>query len=229
MDQTLTRQTYFSPALFRFLRSLKRHNARDWFIAHKDEYERDVREPALSFISDFGPHLQRLAPRFTAIPKPVGGSLFRIYRDVRFSADKRPYKTHVGMHFPHKQTGRDVHAPSYYLHLEPGGCFAGGGLWRPDSTALRAVRSAIVERPEAWRPVRRAGILEGGDALVSPPRGYRASHPFIEDLKRKDFVGSISLTDSLVCSPRFMEEFADVCRRMRPLIAFLTEAVGLPF
>ena len=220
---------YFSPALFRFLKALKRHNTRDWFVAHKDKYERDVRGPAVSFIADFAPHLQRVAPRFAAIPKPHGGSLFRIYRDVRFSADKRPYKTHVGMRFPHRLAGRDVHAPSYYLHLEPDGCFAGGGLWHPDATALRAVRTAIVQRPEAWRLVRRARVLEDTDSLVSAPRGYSAGHPFIEDLKRKDFVSSMPLTESRVCSPRFMDEFAEACRRIRPLIEFLTEAVGLPF
>jgi len=222
-------QSHFSPALFRFLKSLKRYNKRDWFLAHKDEYERVVRRPAVQFIADFAPHLQRVAPRFAAIPKSQGGSLFRIYRDMRFSADKSPYKTHVGMYFPHKQAGRDVHAPCYYLHLEPGGCFAGGGLWHPDTKAQRAVRNAIVERPDAWRRVRRTGLLEDGDALKSPPRGYDAAHPFIADLKRKDFVSSIPLTESRVCSPHFIDEFTAACRRMRPLIEFLTEAVGLPF
>ena len=222
-------RSYFSPALFRFLKGLKRHNTRDWFLAHKDEYERDVRQPALGFIGDFAPYLQRIAPRFAAIPKAQGGSLFRIHRDIRFSADKSPYKTHVGMYFPHKQAGRDVHAPCYYLHLEAGGCFAGGGLWHPDANALRAVRTAIVERLEAWRHVRRTRILEDGEALISPPRGYSATHPFIDDLKRKDFVSSIPLTESRVCGPQFIDEFSEACRRMQPLIEFLTEAVGLRF
>ena len=225
----MARQSHFSPALFRFLRSLKRHNKREWFLAHKGEYEQAVRQPALQFIADFAPHLQRVAPRFAAIPKPQGGSLFRIYRDTRFSADKKPYKTHVGMYFPHKQAGRDVHAPCYYLHLEPGGCFVGGGLWHPDTPTLRAVRNAIVERPDAWRRVRRAGILEDGDALISAPRGYDAAHPFIDDLKRKDFVGSMPVAESRICGPRLLEEFTEACRRMRPLIEFLTEAVDLPF
>ena len=225
----MDKKPHFSPVVFRFLRSLKRHNQRDWFLAHKEEYERNVRQPALRFITDFGPHLQRIAPRFAAIPKPQGGSLFRIYRDTRFSADKSPYKTHVGIYFPHKQAGRDVHAPCFYLHLEPGDCFAGGGLWHPDAPALRTVRTAIVERSEAWRLVRRAGLLEEGDALKSPPRGYDAAHPFIDDLKLKDFVSSTPLTESRVCSPQLIEEFADACRRMRPLIRFLTEALGLPF
>jgi len=225
----MPKRTYFSPAVFRFLKALKRHNNRDWFLAHKDEYERDVRQPALCFIADFAPHLQRLAPRFVAIPTPTRGSLFRIHRDTRFAADKSPYKTHVGMYFPHKQAGREVHAPCFYLHLEPGGCFAGGGLWHPDAIALRAVRDAIVEQPDAWRRVRRSAILEDEGALVSAPRGYDAAHPFIDDLKRKDFVGSVALTDARVCGPRFLEEFADVCKRMRVLMEFLTEAVGLPF
>ena len=215
--------------MFRFLKSLKRHNKRDWFLAHKDEYEQAVRQPALQFIADFAPYLQRVAPRFAAIPKPQGGSLFRIYRDTRFSADKKPYKTHVGMYFPHKQAGRDVHAPCYYLHLEPGGCFAGGGLWHPDAPTLRAVRNAIVERHHAWQRVRRAGILEDGDALISAPRGYDAAHPFIDDLKRKNFVTSVAVTESRVCGDDFVEEFADTCGRMKVLIEFLTEAVGLRF
>jgi uncharacterized protein (TIGR02453 family) len=220
---------YFTPALFTFLKGVKRHNNREWFLRHKEEYEQHVRQPALRFIEDFGFQLQRFAPRFAAIPKSQGGSLFRIYRDTRFSADKRPYKTHVGMYFPHKQAGPDVHAPCYYLHLEPGECFAGGGLWHPDTPALRAVRNAIVDWPDTWRRVRRARILEHTRTLVAAPRGYDPAHPFIDDLKRKDFVGSVDLTEARVCSDDVMEEVAGICRRMRPLMEFLTEALGLPF
>jgi uncharacterized protein (TIGR02453 family) len=215
--------------LFRFLKALKRHNNRDWFLAHKEQYERDVREPSLRFIADFGVHLERFAPRFAAIPKATGGSLFRIYRDTRFSSDKRPYKTHVGISFPHKQVGRDVHqhAPVYYLHLEPGSCFAGAGLWHPDALALRAVRDAIVERPDAWRRVRRTGIIADGDRLRSAPRGYDPAHPLIEDLKRKDFVTMETFSDARVCASGFIDEFAACCRRASPLVKFLTEALGL--
>jgi len=228
-DEQMGKQSHFSPALFRFLKALRRHNHREWFLAHKEQYEQDVREPSLRFITAFALPLHGIAPRFAAIPKPTGGSLFRIHRDTRFAADKRPYKTHVGIYFPHKEAGREQ-APCFYLHLEPGSCFAGAGLWHPDTTALRAVREAIVRQPDGWRRVRRAGILsDEGDRLISAPRGYEASHPFIDDLKRKDFVSTEALSDASVCGRRFVEEFAAACVRMRPLVAFLTEAVGLPY
>ena len=224
------KQPHFSVQLFRFLKAVKRHNNRDWFLAHKERYERDVREPSLRFIADFAPYLQQFAPHFAAIPKATGGSLFRIYRDTRFSADKRPYKTHVGIHFPHKQVGRDkrVHAPVYYLHLEPGGCFAGAGLWHPDAPTLRAVRNAIVERPDDWGRVRRTGIVNDGESLRSTPRGYDPGHPFIDDLKRTDFLSVVTLSDRCVCAPGFLRELAASCSRMNPLVEFLTEALGLP-
>jgi uncharacterized protein (TIGR02453 family) len=220
---------HFSVQLFQFLKAIKRHNNREWFLAHKEQYERDVREPSLRFIADFAAHLQQFAPRFAAIPKATGGSLFRIYRDTRFSSDKRPYKTHVGLQFPHKHVGRDGlrHAPVFYLHLEPGGCFAGAGLWHPDAPTLRAVRTAIVERPDAWARVRKTGIVNAGDRLRSAPRGYDPAHPFIEDLKRTDFLSVATLSDRRVCAPGFMDEFARSCRRMNPLVEFLTDALGL--
>ena len=101
---------FFCPELFDFLRQLKRHNNRDWFAKNKQRYEEAVRDPALMFISSFGPHLRKLSPHFVADPRPTRGSLFRIYRDTRFSADKHPYKTHVGIHFSHA-SGKDAHAP----------------------------------------------------------------------------------------------------------------------
>ncbi len=113
---------YFTPELFRYLARLKRNNKRDWFLAHQDEFESCVRQPALRFITEFAVPLAEIAPYLNADPRPSRGSLFRIYRDVRFSADKRPYKTHVAMRFSHR--GKDVHSPGFYLHLEPGGSFA---------------------------------------------------------------------------------------------------------
>jgi uncharacterized protein (TIGR02453 family) len=223
------KQAHFSPAVFRFLKGVKRNNNRDWFQAHKDQYEHDVREPALRFITDFGPPLLRVAPSFVAIPKSVGGSLFRIHRDTRFAHDKRPYKTHVGIYFPHRQAGRDVHAPVFYLHLEPGHCFAGAGLWHPETQALRGVRDAIVANPTAWRRVVKAVELSDEGSLKTAPRGYDPDHPFIEDLKRKDFLALTPLSDARVCRPGFLQDFATTCRGMRPLVQFLTEAVGLRY
>ncbi len=216
---------FFRPELFEFLRQLKRHNNRDWFARNKARYEKDVRDPALAFIGSFAPHLQTLSPHFVADPRPTRGSLFRIYRDTRFSADKRPFKTHVGIHFSHAR-GKDAHAPVFYLHLEPDGCFAAAGVWHPDNSALTKIRTAIVAKPEEWAKATRKLELEG-DSLMRPPRGFDPNHKFIEHLKRKDFVTSVDLTEEQVCGPSFMRDFVAACRSMLPLVEFTTRALGL--
>ncbi len=216
---------FFRPGLFDFLRQLKRHNNRDWFAKNKQRYEEAARDPALLFIEGFGPHLHRLSSHFVADPRPTRGSLFRIYRDTRFSPDKRPFKTHVGIHFSH-DSGKDAHAPVFYLHLESGNCFAAAGVWHPDSSALTKIRTAIVAEPEQWAKARRKLELEG-DSLMRPPRGFDPNHEFIEDIKLKDFVASVALTEAQVCGPRFMRDFDAACRTMLPLVEFTTRALGL--
>ena len=141
-------RAHFGPELFRFLRDLVKHNDREWFAKHKARYEEHVRDPMLRFIEDLGPVLQEIAPRFVADPRPVGGSMFRIHRDTRFSKDKSPYKTHVGIRFPHK-AGKDVHAPGFYLHLEPGQVFFGCGVWHPDGATLARIRGSIARTSRA--------------------------------------------------------------------------------
>lgn len=122
-----------------------------------------------------------------------------------------------------------MHAPGFYLHLEPRSCFAGGGLWHPDPAALTKVRDAIVARPKAWGAVVHGKTPTEGETLKRPPRGYDAGHPFVEDLKRKDFVVAIPFTEAQVCSPRFLSDYVDACRMASPLIEFLTRAIGLPW
>lgn len=217
----------FTPDLFEFLRQLKRHNDRDWFAKNKGRYQQVVVEPAMQFISGFAPHLAKISPHFLADPRPTRGSLFRIHRDTRFSSDKRPYKTHVGIHFSHA-TGKDAHAPVFYLHLQPDQCFAAAGVWHPDNPALTKIRSAIVWEPEQWDRVRRKLDLEG-DSLTRPPKGFDPNHPLIADIKRKDFVTSVALTEKQVCSEAFMREFVTQCRAMLPLVEFTTKALGLKF
>ena len=219
--------SYFSPELFRFLGRLKRNNNREWFQSHKVEYENYVRQPALRFITDFAGPLYEITPYLVADPRPSRGSLFRIYRDTRFSHDKRPYKTHVAMRFSHR--GKDVHSPGFYLHLEPGGCFAASGLWHPEPPTLLKVRNAIVSRPEEWRRVRK--LLNWGDAskLSRPPRGFPADHEFVEDLKLRDLGTAVEFSEKQVCSPTFMARFGGACRKMSPVAAFLSSALGLAF
>jgi uncharacterized protein (TIGR02453 family) len=218
---------FFSPELFDFLRQLKRHNNREWFARNKSRYEAVVRDPALRFISGFAKYLAQLSPHFVADARFTRGSLFRIYRDTRFSPDKRPFKTHVGIHFSHS-SGKDAHAPVFYLHLEPDGCFAAAGVWRPASAVVARIRNAIVNQPEQWAKVRGKIELEG-ESLTRPPRGYDSKHPFIEDIKRKDFVASLALTHRQVCGPKFMNEFFLACKTMAPLVEFTTKALGLKF
>lgn len=221
-------QPYFSPRLFQFLAQLRRNNRRAWFLKHKPEYEEFARQASLRFITDLRLRLREVSPWLVANPKPVGGSLFRIYRDVRFSKDKSPYKTHVGMHFPHASSSEMVHAPGLYLHLEPNGCFLAGGVWQPDPRSLARIRDAIAWKPDEWRAAKR-GLELGGDTLSRAPRGYPADHPLVEDLKRKDFVASVDLRDKQVCSARFMEHFLRGAHKIIPLLKFLSEAEKLRF
>src|SRR5271165_3853629 len=218
---------FFSPEAFVFLRQLKRNNDREWFAKNKARYQTSIVEPALSFIGNFAPQLGRISPHFVADARPTRGSLFRIYRDTRFSPDGRPFKTHVGIHFSHA-SGKDAHAPVFYLHLEPDNCFAAAGIWHPDNRVLTRVRTAIARDVEQWAKVRRKLTLEG-DRLLRPPRGFDASHPFIEDLKMKDFVASVVLSEDQICSDKLMRHFASACRKMSPLVEFTTKALRLKF
>lgn len=218
---------YFTPELFDFFSRLKRNNNRDWFQAHRNEYEACVRQPALRFITDFAAPLCEITPYLVADPRSSRGSLFRIYRDTRFSYDKRPYKTHVAMRFSHG--GKDVHSPGFYLHLEAGGCFAAAGLWHPEPPTLLKVRSAIVSRPEEWRAVHKLLNWDDASKLSRPPRGFPADHEFVDDLKLRDLGTAVDFIDKQVCSSKFMSIFAAACRGMSPVAAFLSSAVGLKF
>jgi uncharacterized protein (TIGR02453 family) len=220
----------FSPALFRFLRELKANNDRDWFAANKTRYEQDVRNPALDFVESVAPHLERISPHFVADARPSGGSLFRIHRDTRFSKDKSPYKTYTGIHFRH-ELARDAHAPGFYLHLEPDAVFVGAGIWHPDGPTLTRIRDVIVADPDAWRAGKRIGdaFALSGDSLKRAPAGYDPDHPLVEDLRRKDFICSASLTEKDVCASGFVERFVGLCGEATPLVRFLCAALDAPY
>ena len=224
---------YFTRDLFTFLGDLAAHNDRTWFKANQERYERAVREPALEFINDFAGPLAGISRHFVADSRTVGGSLFRIQRDTRFAADKTPYKTNTGMQFRH-ELAKDAHAPGFYVHLEPGECFMGVGLWHPDTKTAYAIRRSIDENRAAWKRITRTPPFTdvfslGGESLSRPPRGYEAEHPLIEDLKRKDFIASTRLTEDDITSDDFMEDFTANCRRAAPFMRFLCRAVGVEF
>jgi uncharacterized protein (TIGR02453 family) len=224
-------EAHFSPELFRFLRELARHNDRDWFARNKERYDRDVRDPMLRFIADTARPLASVSPHVVADPRPVSGSMFRIYRDVRFSKDKRPYKTHAAAHFRHA-AGRSVHAPGFYLHLEPDEVYFGAGIWHPDPEALAAIRGAIVDNAPLWRQFTRRKSFRSaswfdGDSAVRPPVGIDPAHPLIEDLKRKDFTVIADSSEREATSQRFLERFIRFCKAVSPLNEFLAKALGL--
>ena len=225
--------THFGPELFEFLAELQINNNREWFQANKSRYESSVRGPLLDFVAEFAGPLRDISPHYVADPRPVGGSIFRINRDLRFSRDKSPYKTQAAVHFRH-EVGREVHGPGFYLHLEPGNVFAGAGIWHPDSPTLSKVRDAIAANPARWQRVVSeeafaAQFTIEGESLTRPPKGYDPDHPLIEDLKRKDFVASTPFSEEDACQPGFIDRYADSCRVAGPLTEFLTTAVGLPW
>ncbi|HEY2702278.1 MAG TPA: DUF2461 domain-containing protein [Candidatus Dormibacteraeota bacterium] len=224
---------HFTPALFEFLHELRENNERDWFQRNRARYDSDVRDPALRFVAAAGPALHRISEHIVADPRPVGGSLFRINRDVRFSADKSPYKTAVGMSFGHDR-GRQGPAPGFYLHLEPGESFAGGGVHMADGPTLRLVRDAIVGRTDEWAaivddPAFALGFVNMGDALRRAPQGYDPAHPRVDDLRRKSYGWHARFSEAEVCDPAFMDHFVGACRTASPFSRFLAEALGAPW
>lgn len=227
------RYARFDPATIRFLEELSRNNNREWFAQNKSRYEEQVLDVALRFIDSMQDPLHAMAPHFVAQATRVGGSLMRVYRDTRFSKDKLPYKTNIGIQFRHEQA-RDVHAPGYYVHIAPGDVFVGAGMWRPDSDSLRAIRERIVAKPAEWRRAsrdkafRRNFRLEG-ESLIRPPRGFDGDHELIDDIKRKSFIGVRALPAEAPLGSGFQKTVESSFRSAEPLMRFLCKSVGVPF
>ena len=223
----------FEPSLFQFLKQLAKNNNRAWFQENKPRYEKEVLEPSLAFIRAFRPCLKKISEYFTAVDRRAGGSLMRVYRDTRFHGADEPYKTNVGIQFRH-EFGRDIHAPGFYVHLEPGSCFLAAGLWRPESGILRQVREAIVENPARWQRVRndkkfQAFFTLDGNNLKQCPLGFPADHPCIEDLRRTDFIAVADVNDSATLQKTFPDHVAQTFTAARPFMRFLCDAMKIPF
>jgi len=224
----------FPQDLFDFLGELSKNNNREWFNANKDRYRESVVEPVTMFIIGMGKHLPEISKGFIADPRPSGGSMFRIYRDIRFSKDKRPYKENIGCQFRHV-AGKDAHAPGFYVHIEPGNILVGGGIWTPPAAVLDKIRSAIAGNPKAWEKVitckkMKQGFFDiKGESLKRAPAGYDPNHPFIKDLKRKSFFWMHSVKPSLATKPEFVEITHDAFKGVSPLMRFITDSLGLTF
>lgn len=232
----MPRQSYFTPAVFSFLRELAANNEKEWWEANKDRYIRLIREPAKEFIADFEPRLHNLSDHFVADTRTNGGSLMRPYRDTRFAKDKTPYKTNVGIQFRH-EAGKDVHAPGFYVHIEPGECFAGVGMWRPETKVARQIREVIHDDPDAWRKATRSKAFSSvwnidpgeDDMLKRVPKEFDPDFAFADDLRMKSFIAGRRMTQKEVTSPEFDVTLARAFKAASAYTAFLCRAVGLPY
>jgi uncharacterized protein (TIGR02453 family) len=225
---------HFTRELFDFLFDLDVNNSRAWMDANRDRYEQHVKQPLYAFCDDLaGPLHDRVSPHLVSVGRIQGGSVFQIHRDTRFSDDKTPYKRNAGAQFRHELGSGDVHAPGMYLHLEPGNCFMGGGLYRPPVKALTPIRERMVESPDEWRTARdavlAAGFGLGGEQLKTSPRGFDTDHELIEDLRRTSIVVSRPFEESDALAEDFLDTFVGWCAQAAPVLRFACDAHGLPF
>lgn len=228
----------FTPATFDFLRDLRDHNEKAWFEANRARYEAHGKAPLTAFIEAMGPRLAKVSPHYPVDAGPRGGAAFRIHRDVRFSKDKSPYKTHLAAQFRHEAMRGPlavaVHAPGFYLHIAPegdgemDGVFGGFGTWMPEPDALKAIRGAILADPDRWLAARR-GLALSGESLKRAPPGVPVDHPCAEDLRRKSFIDVVHFSEEEAVAPDFVDRYAEACLRARPLVGFVCRALGLPF
>ena len=218
----------FTRKTIKFLKELSEHNNREWFSDNRQRYEDEVRTPALNYIESMTGPMAKISPYFVVSAKKVGGSLMRVHKDIRFSKDKTPYKTNIGIQFRHAR-GKDVHAPGFYLHIEPGNAFVAVGIWRPESSTLKNVRSLIDEYPDEWKKlsnklVKKSNFELSGTSLKRPPRGFDQEHPLLIDLKRKDFFAVQNLKVSDIYAKDFHLNSAKLFKAASPLVQFICDA-----
>lgn len=223
----------FESATLKFLKELAANNHRAWFEANKSRYEEQVRQPALDFIAAMGPVLERISPHFRADVRKTGGSLMRVFRDTRFSPDKTPHKTNIGIQFRH-ELGKDVHAPGFYVHIANDVCFFAAGCWHPDADALGRIRDAVAQDPKRWLSARddkkfTADWELSGDSLMRPPRGYAADHPAMVDLKRKDFIAVAPMSFSEATGAELVKLAGKRFATTAPFMKFLCGALGVQY
>jgi uncharacterized protein (TIGR02453 family) len=219
---------------FTFFTQLAKNNEREWFEANKQRYKDVVIAPLCDFMEAMAPRVAKISKHIVVDPRPNGGSMFRIYRDVRFAKDKSPYKTNAGVHFRHG-LGRDAHVPGFYMHFSPDEVFVGGGIWMPEPSALAKVRHAIADEPKSWEKVVAdktfAKAFKGieGEALVRPPKGFDPDHPYIGDIKRKSFFAMHESSAKAAQSAGFVDEVEAAFKAAKPLMTFLCKALDAPF
>jgi len=226
----------FGPGALRFLRGLARNNRREWFEPRRPVYEAEIRDPLRALVEEMDVRLVRLAPELTGDPRR---SIFRIHRDVRFSADKSPYKTHAACQFYHGDAGRgagqdaEAAGAGLYFQLADGECFVAGGMWMPARPALDRIRDAIAESPGQFERLlratafrRRFGRLDAEAVLKRMPRGYAETHPAAEWLRYRSFTATRMMSEREVVSPRLPATLARDFAALVPLVRWLNAAIG---
>ncbi len=217
-----------------FLRDLEKNNNRAWYDANKARYQEDAQEPFREFIRAMEPRLEKISPHILCSDKKVGGAMMRLHRDVRFSKDKTPYSPRLAARFMH-DAGEKGGTPGYYINIDASGCTLGTGIWRPDTKFVGQIRDHIVADSKAWKSATGAKAFRdafgglGGESLKRPPRGYDAEHPFVEDLKRKDFVAFAEWKTAPVTKADFPAVVAKTYAASNKFMAFVCEALQLPF
>ena len=207
-----------------FLQRLKKNNNRPWFQKHKEEYEELVRFPMECLIASLGPLMAETAPGFEFQPRR---SIFRIYRDVRFSKNKAPYKTNIAASFELRGNKGRTERPGLYLGIEPGEIFIGGGVYMPMGDQLKGIRQAIAEKPEDFLDIigdpsfKRMFKEIMGERLLKAPLGYPKDHPMIEHLRLKQFYVGKVVSDTTCFHPRFVRTVATVFSTALPFIRWL--------
>lgn len=212
-----------------FLRKLKKNNNRNWFIKNKEDYEEFVKLPMQSLITELHPHVVQFSTDFEVHPKK---SLFRIYRDVRFSSDKRPYKTHIAAHFVKRGKPKGLEGLGYYIHIEPGEIFLGAGIYIPSSDQLKRIRKAIVEREKEFlkliknQSIRKLYGNISGEKLKRIPQGFDPDHPMAEWLKHKQFFLGTTWPEKKCHTRKFVSEVSKAMKVASPLVQFLEDALN---
>lgn len=226
----------FTPAALTFFRGLAKNNKKEWFEAHREEYENDVREPMRELIEEMDARFATFAPEIGGDPKR---SMFRINRDIRFSKDKSPYKTNAGCWFHHRSATRKVGSEAnegsagYYFHLQPGQSFIGAGVWMPPRPQLNKIRDAINEKPKPFLELVRA-IPKRFDGLTDErslkrmPRGYTEDHPAATYLRFQSFTTGRELKDSDITSSKLPSLLAKEYESLLPLVRWINGVFGLP-
>ena len=223
----------FSKATLSFLRGLKAHNEKSWFDAHRADYESFVKAPMLDLIENMDVRLARFAPEIVGDRRR---SMFRIYRDIRFSKDKSPYKTHASCWFYHRDGSRAVGregiggGAGFYFQISPDGSYSGGGMWMPPKPALDRIREKIADDPRAFaRAAKSFGSLDEDDGAVLKrmPRGYAVDHPAGRWLRFQSFVTGRELTNAQAVSSKLPALLEKDYRRMLPLVRWLNNALGM--